>query len=155
MKNKLMRYFNFTQYYNILPQGFFDAAKLTGAFTTYHGNENDLQMLLVEYGPVVTAINAAPLHHYHSGQIEGSLGDSDYLCCDANPDLISKQSKTTTESPAVSLTESPTVSPTEGPIEGPTEGPTESSTENNSNNTMDYNYYYDYNDYGYDQQECR
>ena len=129
--------------YNILPQGFFDAAKLTGAFTTYHGNENDLQMLLVEYGPVVTAINAAPLHHYHSGQIEGSLGDSDYLCCDANPDLISKQSKTTTESPAVSLTERPTVSPTE------------SSTENNSNNTMDYNYYYDYNDYGYDQQECR
>ena len=128
---------------NILPQGFFDAAKLTGAFTTYHGNENDLQMLLVEYGPVVTAINAAPLHHYHSGQIEGSLGDSDYLCCDANPDLLSKQSKTTTESPAVSLTE------------GPTEGPTESSTENDSNNTMDYNYYYDYNDYGYDQQECR
>ena len=129
---------------NILPQGFFDAAKLTGAFTTYHGNENDLQMLLVEYGPVVTAINAAPLHHYHSGQIEGSLGDSDYLCCDANPDLISNQSKTTTESPAVSLTE------------GPTEGPTESSTENDSNNTMDYNYYYDYNDYGYDQQEeCR
>ena len=107
-------------------------------------------MLLVEYGPVVTAINAAPLHHYHSGQIEGSLGDSDYLCCDANPDLISKQSKTTTESP----TESPTVSPTEGP----TEGPTESSTENDSNNTVDYNYYYDYNnyDYGYDQQEeCR
>ena len=109
-------------------------------------------MLLVEYGPVVTAINAAPLHHYHSGQIEGSLGDSDYLCCDANPDLLSKQSKTTTESPAVSQT----VSPTEGPIEGTTEGPTESSTENNSNNTMDYNYYYDYNDYGYDQQvECR
>ena len=99
-------------------------------------------MLLVEYGPVVTAINAAPLHHYHSGQIEGSLGDSDYLCCDANPDLISNQSKTTTESPT----------------EGPTEGPTESSTENDSNNTMDYNYYYDYNnyDYGYDQQvECR
>ena len=120
-------------------------------------------MLLVEYGPVVTAINAAPLHHYHSGQIEGSLGDSDYLCCDANPDLLSKQSKTTTESPAVSQTVSPTEGPiegtTEGPIEGktegPTEGPTESSTENNSNNTMDYNYYYDYNDYGYDQQECR
>lgn len=115
-------------------------------------------MLLVEYGPVVTAINAAPLHHYHSGQIEGSLGDSDYLCCDANPDLISNQSKTTTESPTESSTESPTESPTVSPTEGPTEGPTESSTENDSNNTMDYNYYYDYNnyDYGYDQQEeCR
>ena len=120
--------------YNILPQGFFDAAKLTGAFTTYHGNENDLQMLLVEYGPVVTAINAAPLHHYHSGQIEGSLGDSDYLCCDANPDLINKQTTTTNK---------------------PLETTTDSNLNFDSNTTTDnYNYYYY--DYGYEQpEECR
>ena len=115
---------------------------MTGAFTDYHGNENDLQMLLVEYGPVVTAINAAPLHHYHSGQIEGSLGDSDYLCCDANPQI--KQTTTTTNKPSKTTTDS--------------------NPYYDSNNTTDYSYYYDSNytsdynnyDYGYDQkEECR
>ena len=98
-------------------------------------------MLLVEYGPVVTAINAAPLHHYHSGQIEGSLGDSDYLCCDANPQI--KQTTTTNK---------------------PSKTTTDSNPYYDSNNTTDYSYYYDSNytsdynnyDYGYDQQEeCR
>ena len=56
-----------------------------------YGNEEDLQILLIEYGPVVTALNAAPLHHYHSGLIEGTLGNSDYTCCDAKTDNLTKK----------------------------------------------------------------
>ena len=71
--------------------GFFPNAIVNGSFTKVYGNEDDLQILLIEYGPVVTALNAAPLHHYHSGLIEGTLGNSDYTCCNAKTDNLTKK----------------------------------------------------------------
>ena len=65
-------------------QGFFEDAELTGSYANLYGNEDDLQLLLLEFGPVATLIDAAPLQHYHSGHI---IDNSDYSCCNANPEF--------------------------------------------------------------------
>ena len=54
---------------------------MTGSYHDHYGNEDDLQILLLEFGPVVTSIDAAPLQHYHSGHI---IDNYDYYCCNAN-----------------------------------------------------------------------
>lgn len=61
--------------------GIFSEAILTGQFTQWYGNEDDLLLLLHEQGPVATGLNAAPLHHYHSGYIWDTS-----LCCNAATD---------------------------------------------------------------------
>ena len=124
-------------------------------------------MMLIEYGPIVTSMNAAPLHHYHSGQIEGSLGDSDYLCCNANPDLTENQTfnpdvtpipesiedKTTKDQSTATVDRTTNQSTTTLPDRTTSQyTTTDASTTTEQSTTTDDDYYY----YDYEQQEdCR
>jgi len=124
--------------------------------------------MLIEYGPIVTSMNAAPLHHYHSGQIEGSLGDSDYLCCNANPDLTENQTfnpdvtpipesiedKTTNDQSTTIVDRTTTDQSTSTVLDRTTSQytTTDASTTTEQSTTTDDDYYY----YDYEQQEdCR
>ena len=50
---------------------------MADAISYWGTNEDDLKALLVEYGPVVTTINASPLGNYNGGIF------SSWTCCDA------------------------------------------------------------------------
>lgn len=61
--------------------GFYEELVVNRQFTQWWGNEDDLMILLIHQGPVVTNLNSDPLDFYHSGHI---LEDSQ--CCNAAND---------------------------------------------------------------------
>ena len=64
--------------------GFDQDFLVTRQFTQWYGDENDLKILLLHQGPVVTNINSDSIDFYHSGHIENDISD----CCNAAEDFF-------------------------------------------------------------------
>ena len=62
---------------NLCLVSYYSGAIMADAISHWGTNEDDLKALLVEYGPVVTTINASPLGNYNGGIF------SSWTCCDA------------------------------------------------------------------------
>ena len=53
---------------------------MTDSISYWGTNEDELKAALVEYGPVVTGVDASTLSFYNGGIFD------DYLCCEAASD---------------------------------------------------------------------
>merc|ERR1711935_659147 len=60
--------------------GYYKGATMTDSISYWGSNEDDLKAALVEYGPVVTGVDASTLSYYNGGIFD------DYLCCEAASD---------------------------------------------------------------------
>merc|ERR1719330_523257 len=61
-------------------EGYYKGATMTDSISYWGTNEDELKAALVEYGPVVTGVDASTLSFYNGGIFD------DYLCCEAASD---------------------------------------------------------------------
>jgi len=61
-------------------EGYYKGATMTDSISYWGTNEDELKAALVEYGPVVTGVDASTLSWYSGGIFD------DYLCCEASSD---------------------------------------------------------------------
>jgi len=61
-------------------EGYYKGATMTDSISYWGTNEDELKAALVEYGPVVTGVDASTLSFYNGGIFD------DYLCCEASSD---------------------------------------------------------------------